>query len=142
MSQLKASLASFRRLTSIEDVVLSPKDMDNLRWLDRQIKNMTPGALDVAIERSRQITEKGYDQTHDDAHKDGQLTDAAKCYIAVAVAQQREKENRGINLSELAGWPFEEPLKQKPTPRENLKIAAALLIAEYDRLGRLDATGE
>jgi len=113
MSQLKSALAAFRRILSI-DISATQDDHIDLRWLSDQIKNMTPGALDVAIERSRQISEKGYDQTHDDAErKNGSLINLAiSCLVA-----------------------------SEPS-RKNIKRAASLLVAEYDRLGRIEAAGK
>ena len=135
MSQLKSALAAFRRILSI-DISATQNDHADIRWLSDQIKNMTPGALDVAIERSRQISEKGYDQTYDDTHKNGQLIYAAIPFAAAALPGECAVNDYPPE------WPFPEPFKKKSTQRENLKIAAALLIAEYDRLGRIEAGGE
>lgn len=125
MSQLKSALASFRKIVAKyeeDDATAGDiEDLKNIHWLDDQIKNMTPGALDVAIERSRQITEKGYDQTHDDKQKLQELT--FKALEQLGVSDFDGRPNIDCN-------------------REDLKIAAALLIAEYDRLGRIEAGGE
>lgn len=129
MSQLKAALASFRevianiKLNNCPGVKVNfdEKSIRHIKWLSDQIKNMTPGALDVAIERSRQITEKGYDQTHDDKQQLQEIIYKALDQLGVSAYDGRPNIDSN---------------------REDLKIAAALLIAEYDRLGRLEVGGE
>lgn len=77
--------------------------------------------LDVAAERQRQITGEGWSAEHDDQHTRGELVGAAICYARGWIAAEW--------LWSLAWW--------KPKNRRyDLVRAAALLIAEIDRLDR------
>ena len=106
----------------------------------------------IAAERRRQIEVEGWTAEHDDAHSVGELIEAARCYAyAAQVAEWHEladwfgldAEGR-INLpaASNARWPWS-PQAWKPTgdPVRDLTKAAALLVAEIDRLLR-KAAGE
>lgn len=86
----------------------------------------------IAKERQRQVNEEGWTPEHDDQHAKGELARAAACY-----AVPDNYRVRVHYLSEL--WPWE--LKWwKPAPdnrkRELIK-AAALIVAEIERIDRL-----
>lgn len=92
--------------------------------------------LAIADERNRQIKEEGWTPEHDDSHVDGELAVAAACYAL---------RNESLDLS-LACWPWNLgtfPAKLKwSLPKEyrsNLIKAAALIVAEIERLDRIDA---
>jgi hypothetical protein len=96
--------------------------------------NQTQAAKDVLAERQRQIEEEGWTPEHDDGHPYGELGMAAACYAVEA--------SSNITLDhDLCGappeWPWE-PKWWKPSvdPRRNLVKAAALLLAEIERLDR------
>lgn len=75
---------------------------------------------EIVGERIRQI-EKGFTAQHDDQHKDGELARAAACYA----------------MREISGyhWPFEDRWKPEGQ-RENLIKAAAMIMAEIERIDR------
>jgi hypothetical protein len=79
----------------------------------------------VCDERQRQIAEEGYHPDHDDAHVEGELVRAACAYLRHAAAPAA-----AIQL-----WPWESPFRPKGDQR-NIVIAAALLLAELERLER------
>jgi hypothetical protein len=81
---------------------------------------LSPAESDVIIERHRQIDIEGYTSTHDDRFSDKVLTDAAVCYI----------------WEDPATWPWEIENWKPKNRRENLIRAAALIIAEIDRMDR------
>lgn len=89
---------------------------------------------DVIAERQHQISVEGFTAEHDDAENEiGQLASAAACYAANAA-----------DFVWIGGWPGEVwPWPKnwwKPsTHRRDLVKAAALIIAEIERL---DRTGE
>jgi len=92
---------------------------------------MTKAARDVLAERKRQINGERYTPEHDMAeHCNGELARAASCYAlqAVGLGDRRSAEPRG--------WPSGWVWKPK-SPREDLVRAAALLLAELERLDRL-----
>ena len=79
---------------------------------------MTKGIELVAIERIRQIKEEGFDADHDSLHDKGELISAARCYL----------------LGDFVGWPWERKWWKPRTKIRNLTKAAALIIAEIDRI--------
>jgi len=102
-------------------------------------------ARDVIAERRRQIEAEGWTPEHDDAHKDGSLADAAACYAAAAELpiEQRSYGNRDWGVVPKLfprswGYNWWKPSKDR---RRNLVKAAALILAEIDRLDRLAPKG-
>jgi hypothetical protein len=88
----------------------------------------------VAKERARQINDEGYKREHDDEHKDGSLADAAAVYAATA---KMIYEKPDIHYyTEVWPWDGKWLKKDKHPRKKQLIIAAALLMAEYDRLER------
>jgi len=76
----------------------------------------------IAYERTRQISAKGYDNAHDDEHKNGEILEAAVAYIECD--------------EEL--WPWAPGEFRPGRYLQNLVRAGALIAAEIDRLGRVD----
>jgi len=92
------------------------------------------GVEAIAQERRRQIETEGWTPSHDDAHFQGELAAAARCYAMEPGDDPDEQD-----LPE--EWPWD-PEWWKPTPhdrRRELAKAGALIAAEIDRLDRLDA---
>jgi len=84
--------------------------------------------LSVVHERRRQVEAEGWGEKNDDVHINGALAAAAVCYAMPAA---------GV----LAGfseklWPWEKRWWKPKDRRRNLVRAAALLIAEIERLDR------
>lgn len=91
------------------------------------------GAEMIVAERQRQIEREGWTAEHDDEHNDGELLDAAHCYLeTVRLFHLTPFNPRSFDWPwELAAW--------KPSsddPIRNLVKAAALIAAEIDRLQR------
>ncbi len=83
---------------------------------------------DIALERAEQI-DMGYTQEHDDEETMCQLAIAAACYAT----------SSPYLGSETIQYPWE-PESWKPgTYRDNLIKAAALIVAEIERLDRIAA---
>lgn len=93
---------------------------------------LTKAAADVLAERQRQIEREGWTPELDDRQADGELALAAACYA---------KMGYGLPASHVSDeWPFSpEWLKQSRSPRRDLVKAAALLLAEIERLDRVQA---
>jgi len=91
-----------------------------------------PRALaDIATERNRQISVKGWSPDHDDAHRDGSLAAAAVAYAFSAATAERY-----FAADPLGFWPWD-PTSWKPrSPREDLVRAGALIAAEIERIDR------
>lgn len=119
-----------RRLTTLRDLVGATK---------RDIPAGTSQASrDVLEERQRQINGEGWSPVHDDAHDDGSLGAAAAAY-ALAAADILHPQSQGDGGYESTnppplwpeGWAF-----KASDPRRMLVKAAALAIAEIERLDR------
>jgi hypothetical protein len=102
----------------------------------------TTAIEDIVIERQRQINKEGWTLEHDDDHTDGSLADAAACYAATTRAFKAE-EFVGLGYKPYTtyrdlwpkswgdGW-----WKPGRSRRRNLIKAAALIVAEIERLDR------
>lgn len=97
---------------------------------------MPDAITDVVRERARQIAVEGWTPEHDDAHIDGQLAQAAACYAHEAARTDRTDPRRdGAPLS----WPWSRDWWKPKDRRHDLVRAGALIIAEIERLDRIDA---
>ncbi|KVU65295.1 hypothetical protein WK72_18930 [Burkholderia ubonensis] len=95
---------------------------------------VTAAARDALAERRRQVEAEGWTPEHDDAHASGELAMAGACYATTAVLG---------NVSAPMGWPWSDAWFKPTTLRRNLIKAAALIIAEIERIDRAAAgTGE
>lgn len=85
---------------------------------------------EIATERRRQIVEEGWDDEHDDQWNDNQLAAAAACY---AMPDGLPDE-----------WPWTADWWKPKDRRRDLIRAAALLVAEIERIDRASTgpTGE
>lgn len=99
--------------------------------------------IDVARERVRQISKEGWSIQHDDEHEAGAMASAGACYAHRAQFELRPK-NESKPLPELDVdpvitnlWPWDEAWWKPKAPRPDLVRAAALIIAEIERIDRL-----
>lgn len=93
---------------------------------------------EVLSERQRQIYGEGWSLSHDDQHKDGELARAAACYCAIA---GNDEETRAARLDGWyqATWPWDWASWKPKDRRRDLIRAAALIVAEIERLDRKEA---
>jgi hypothetical protein len=102
-------------------------------WVIAELETR-PVVEEVMAERLRQVDKEGWSHEHDDEHTEFELTRAAVAYALAATAtpEQPTAEDMG------EVWPWD-PLWWKPSsPRRNLVKAAALIIAEIERLDRAE----
>lgn len=107
---------------------------------------------DVAAERERQKAVEGWTPEHDDQHTGGQLAKAAACYaqcagIGIATAAGLETHYEFVAEYSRAGcpsplWPWAAMWWKPRTPRRDLVRAAALIVAEIERLDRETQRGD
>jgi hypothetical protein len=99
----------------------------------------TQAAKDVLAERRRQIEVEGWDAAHDDEHEggSGSLAKAAACYALAASEQASGWDGPFVKQPGL--WPWEAQWWKPKDQRRNLVRAAALLLAEIERLDRKDS---
>ena len=96
--------------------------------------------LEVLAERRRQITAEGWTPEHDDRHIHGQLKEAADCYLWIASASDDDRSYYAAGICPVEGWPWGDDWWKPTTRRRDLIKAAALYLAEADRIGRIAAS--
>lgn len=95
---------------------------------------------DVIKERLRQVAAEGFDSAHDDQHSNFEMAAAASTYALNVVRRNKlQAPDLSAPAARAIGWPWSDPDWKPRTPREDLVRAAALLIAEIDRLDRAEA---
>ena len=95
----------------------------------------SPALADVVAERVRQTSAEGWTAEHDDQHSDGALALAASCYARFAGGPMIMPGGPHAPML----WPFDS-LRWKPTtPRRDRGKAAAVILAEIDRIDRAAA---
>lgn len=88
-----------------------------------------PTALErIAAERARQIAKEGYTPAHDDEHTDHSIARAAAAY---ALESSRDRAGRAV-------WPWDQASFKPRDPIDDLVRAGALIVAEIERLERMD----
>jgi hypothetical protein len=112
-----------------------PTEGESPVYLREDVMPVSPTLELIAQERHRQMTEEGWDSSHDDSHNKNQLAMAAVCYAL-------PPENRDMTIMERSlrsyFWPWLSSWwKPKPEDRvRELTKAGALIAAEIDRLLR------
>lgn len=119
--------------------VLTLLKFENPKELNMTI-NHSKAVLDVLNERARQIGQENYSAEHDDQYQNNELLRAGVGYAEHVVARgwvysdANPEKYQSEEESEFWPWPSE---SWKPkNPRADLVRAAALLIAEIERIDR------
>lgn len=107
---------------------------------------------DIAAERRRQIEVEGWTPEHDDAHADRSLALAAACYAMFSSVSDSAREATALPASmtttgeDIPGWsawleiwPWDRRWWKPKDRRSDLVRAAALIVAEIERLDRAEA---
>ena len=88
--------------------------------------------LEVSRERERQLAEEGWTPEHDDEHELGEMALAAACYAK----QSTENYDDITEIYEPDVWPWDNNWWKPKNQRRDLIRAAALIVAEIERLDR------
>jgi len=120
--------------------ITKPETTVDLRTLDRQLRVLrtaTQAAIDVLDERQRQIEKEDWTEQHDDEHDDESMAAAAACYAM----PRRIGQNMRIPPE---AWPdsWADKWWKPKDRRRDLVRAAALLVAEIERIDRAALRGE
>ena len=99
---------------------------------------MSKAANDVLRERTRQQVEKGHTVAKDDNYDLGELSGAGAAYALHAASELHPLGNAFDAGDVPPGWCWDESTFKPKSPRQNLVIAAALIIAEIEKIDRLD----
>jgi hypothetical protein len=104
------------------------------RQEQRGAVEVSDAARDVLAERRRQVESEGWTPEHDDGHRNGELAYAAAAYAGPVWP---DRESREECLPPIQ-WPWDVKWWRFSVgdPRRNFVKAAALLIAEIERLDR------
>lgn len=87
---------------------------------------------EIGSERNRQINSEGWTPVHDDGHDKGELAVAAACYATESFCLLQREPETDVPFE----WPWEPSWWKPGTPRRMLVKAAALIVAEIERLDR------
>lgn len=123
----------------------TPEDFYGPDWRDNASDagwwnpdDMSQAMTDVFNERFRQWDDEGFSHNHDDKHVNGELAGAASCY---AVYRSHVPADQIMGADTIGqAWPWENEWWKPTTPRRDLVKAAALLLAEIERLDRRQET--
>lgn len=112
------------------------------------VRMLTDAARDVLAERQRQVSAEGWTPEHDDEHDRGELARAAGCYAIVAGSCQGWSADTYSGVQAPSSveddhdeeattfWPWDKEWWKPKNPRRDLVRAAALILAEIERLDR------
>lgn len=96
--------------------------------------------IEIRDERKRQVTDEGYDLAHDDRHDPGELVRAASVYTLFASLPETDRDFAKRHGPHLFGtnmvWPWDRAYFKLSDPRRDLIKAAALIVAEIERMDR------
>ncbi|EPK7688197.1 hypothetical protein K7Y63_003801 [Serratia marcescens] len=109
------------------------------RNIELEAKLDTPAITDVVAERQRQITREGWTPRHDDQYENNELAFAASCYAFHAAAASWDLEDEGTPYDSHPvpkAWPWHAEWWKPTNPRRDLVKAAAIILAEIERIDR------
>ena len=104
----------------------------------------------ISMERTRQVFQEGFTPEHDDQYTGHELSLAAIAYAKHAAERgwiigENPRPDLGIGLDRYASekapdeWPWEKKWWKPTTPIRDLVKAGALIVAEIERLQRIEA---
>jgi hypothetical protein len=106
---------------------------------------------EIMAERLRQVDAEGWTEEHDDQHTDGELALAAGCYAIQATREGWSSVDTFYNSDRHPRipryWPWLEADSSAPSwkpgeERRDLIKAAALIVAEIERIDRLNRAAD
>jgi hypothetical protein len=116
------------------------------------MRNLKKGQLmardvvdDIWLERQRQINDECWTAEHDDQQTNGNLALAAACYAApVRMFRADAMAGRGYETytAYRDAWPWDDKWWKPKDRRQDLVRAAALIVAEIERMDRASVRRE
>jgi len=94
----------------------------------------------IAAERLRQVEQEGWTPEHDDSHAGGDLAKAAAAYAMSASSDANHAAAQRLAENKLAPtmWPWCSSWWKPASRRRDLIKAGALIVAELERLDRME----
>lgn len=103
-------------------------------------ENATRAVLaDIRLERARQIGKEGWTPEHDDEHSCGEMALAAAAYCISGSNPKFYSGPPVIPRDRPSVWPWDDEWWKPKGARKDLVRAAALIVAEIERLDRVTA---
>ncbi len=103
---------------------------------------LSTAARDVVVERRRQIEVEGFTPEYDlEEHAAGDLALAALCYLQAIGERASMTSEEMLRRHPPDLWPWDDEWWKPKNNRRDLVRAAALIIAEIERIDRRAATG-
>lgn len=102
-------------------------------------RNLSKAMTDILNERERQKSQEGYSHEHDDQYEHNELSRAAASYVDYAANCSSLYESHPSLYQRQAppnNWVFDKVFWKPKKPRQDLIRAAALIIAEVERMDR------
>lgn len=93
---------------------------------------------EIAAERRRQIEVENFSPEHDETYRNGELAHGAAAYARWASQPQGIRNRRTGRLPNHLIWPLGKSWWKPTDRRRDLIKAAALIVAEIERLDRAD----
>lgn len=91
---------------------------------------------EIAAERQRQIDAENWTTEHDDRHRNGELAKAGSAYALYAAMSDQHREIYARKPDQGFCWPWSISWWKPKNRRRDLIRAAALIVAEIERLDR------
>lgn len=130
---MQAQLQEHARAAGVLPDEAPAEDVPPMAWFSN-------AARDVLAERRRQVEVEGNDPEHDDSHDRGELALAAAAYLLHDFGVPALAHGAIPSLEEGTRlWPWEFSWWKPKSRRRNLERAAALILAEMERLDRVTA---
>lgn len=101
------------------------------------MNDLTLAERDVLAERRRHVNGEGWTPEHDDTHRRGEMAAAAACYAMPDNSREYFDYMGKAAIPKPRGWPWDISWWKPKDRRYDLVRAAALIIAEIERLDRL-----
>ena len=102
-----------------------------------EIERMATALQDISAERQRQMSVEGWTPEHDDTHSDGAMAKAAGTYAICAGSSQNIRDLFKAGDA-MPTWPWDQGWWKPTNRRRDLVKAGALIVAEIERLDRLE----
>jgi len=124
--------------------------MTKIEWADEswnpiRARNRETGGTGhfCVAERRRQVDEEGWTAEHDDGHDDGEMATAASTYAHYAASDGQHRAAMQYAEADSCPvlWPWSRVWWKPKNRRRDLVRAAALIVAEIERLDRLTESG-
>jgi hypothetical protein len=126
------------RIMTPEEVAAIPPEQPDPEYIRRNTELKTVTIYERIAERRQKQIAKGYDAAHDDQHANGEIAMSAAAYCQSAAKPKLYQKKPGAAFTFPMCWPWKPAEFNPKNSKEDLIDAAAMIVAEYERLERLE----